>query len=862
MPLFGSMMALETQHTKIIFEAEDEAYAAHLASFADDTFEELSAFLFNRSTKRVPVVLVGDRALPNGYYRSFPSSITLYLTSPADRFLSSRSQDWLRSVYTHELTHYLHLTSRVGLAKPLSLFGPEGPALITAFMPGWWVEGVATWTETSFLEYGGRGDSPAFAQNWQAPLAEGRMWSLGQGAYPSAFAPSSRVYATGYLMIDYLIKGWGRESFDAVNHKFAAFPFFGISPAIKKVTGHSAKELFSLALSAQEQSSRGVQGTFIHPLAEGSRYIVGQSNIGLLGYGSSPTKGGALYRYLDDKEEVILPLSLSGPKALSIGGDKALFAHLWADIQDRSYSDLYLLDLIGRTYHRLTQRAHLVDPAISGNGERAVASQIRGDDYALVSIDLEDGTVTDLAYEVGVSYLDATLNADGSKLLYIALSEGNSSLLYNDGKQTRVLLGPTATDLRSPFFDNEGHVYVIAEFTLWHVDEEGGGVVELLGDAMGVHSATFVDDELYWQTYTSYGDAVKKISRSSLTARPVQLLDPLPALVLPSIPPYIVRPYHDHLRFNLALPYPFVSANKVQPALWFHLSSILGSQTLIGAVGWSIDDASPVADLLYQMLVGPFGLGLSVQHNKAGVSESIATAAIAMPIHLYTNPRTASALRFEVGASALWIGPTYKYALGMVGAGYRVSSSQTRKMDFYGAPTLFASASLQHDLFETMFGFSGGGQIRIPKSSIMLSLGVDLVGSDGLDVSTNLPYYSFTATTASTKLKGRAKAALRVPLPLLDLPIPFGGLTHMGIELQAMQAFSLQQGELAFDPDWAVAATLTLETRLGSSSVPFKPFVQVAYLVEANRWQYTIGLDSQSFFEVITLHSDHGQFAK
>ena len=115
---------IDTLHTRIIFADENVGEANELAAYADEVFASLSAFLEHRPKERVPVILMGHTAWANGYYVTFPSAVSLTITSPSNRFLGTRTQDWLRSVYTHELTHYLHLTSLVGPAKYLRFLGP------------------------------------------------------------------------------------------------------------------------------------------------------------------------------------------------------------------------------------------------------------------------------------------------------------------------------------------------------------------------------------------------------------------------------------------------------------------------------------------------------------------------------------------------------------------------------------------------------------------------------------------------------------------------------------------------------------------------------------------------------------------
>ncbi len=115
---------IETQHTKIIFEEQDQMYAREVASFADEVYENLASYLDYESEGKVPVVMTGKTAWANGYYSPFPASIYMYITSPDNRFIGSRTSSWLKSLYTHELTHYLHLNAKVGPAKVLGFLGP------------------------------------------------------------------------------------------------------------------------------------------------------------------------------------------------------------------------------------------------------------------------------------------------------------------------------------------------------------------------------------------------------------------------------------------------------------------------------------------------------------------------------------------------------------------------------------------------------------------------------------------------------------------------------------------------------------------------------------------------------------------
>ncbi len=389
LPLFaGSWDRIETEFTTIIFEERDVQYAQDIASFADDVLLELATLLDHKPDRKVPVILSGRPSVSNGMYSPFPSSIILYLTSPIDRFLGSRSASWLRSLYTHELTHYLHLTSPVGPAKKLIFLGPEIPAMNTAVMPLWWVEGIATYTESEYAQ-GGRGDSPLFALTWQSPMLEDRLWSLSQGRYNSAFPPSGRVYSTGYLMVDYLMRHYGRDSFVRVNTSYTWFPFFGLNRALKMETGFSSKELFALAIDEQELSlPQGISlGEVFSPDTFGDYYLPNSTELGLVGYSRTHDSAGALVRYSPEGDvEKIKSLIRVDDDSIAIKATKALFSFVWADpyhhsslpLAPASYSDLMLYDFSLDSFTRITNKAMLSHPDLSSDGKLLVAIERRG----------------------------------------------------------------------------------------------------------------------------------------------------------------------------------------------------------------------------------------------------------------------------------------------------------------------------------------------------------------------------------------------------------------------------------------------------------------------------------------------------
>ncbi len=861
-----SYQQIETNHTRIIFEERDLMYGQQVAVFADEVFEQLSAFLSHTPNRKVPVIVTSNTAWANGYFINFPSAIYLYVTSPEDRFLGARTQNWLKSLYIHELTHYLHLTSAVGPAKFLQFLGPEVSAMSTVFMPGWWIEGITTYAETAFVQNGGRGDSRSFARLYQASLSENTMWSLSQGSYNGPFNPSSRIYVTGYLMIDYLIRHYGPDAFSAINRHFAAFPFFGLSPAFRKVTGFSAKEIFTFALNevkTTEKSSHNLFGKSI----QGDRYLPYNTSTGLLGYLHTPYEGGAIHRYsVDGSTEKLMSLSLEGGSAIAFSADKAVFSSLWADTDDPSslamspvgYADLFLLDLSDLKVNRLTTKQQLVQPSISLDGSRIAASRVNGSFYDLVELDADTLEIITLQTEQGVSFLEPALNGDGSKLVYLAIQQGNCSLyLLEQGMEPRLLVGPTADALRSPCFVDDQSILFVKELELYRLSLATGLTERVSTEGESVYSAAVLGDELYYETYTAKGFAVKKTKLQIFSDPPSPLRSPLLEEPAAPVGSYQGTPYHDRLQFNLALPFPFVEANQFQPGVWFHTTSLLRKHSLIGSLGWSIRAAKLVTDITYQYNASSYALAASLALNQYDSQTSYvsnALAAVRIPLSTKTGHSDVQTVSLKPQLSATWNTRSFLVHAAIV-LGYTKQSRNRRGLDFFGPSYIAAGAGamLQSNYGNPLFFGTVSKQLRLFDSSMMLNLGMDVIGADFLDVGNNIALFSFDPMQQGNG-KLRLSASLRLPLGLFDAPIPYGGLTGAGLELSAQSAWYVDGKQIKWEGAWAASARMTANMVLGGPSIAFRPFARFDYLFGPGLYQFSLGMDGQTLFNPISFN--------
>ncbi|MDY0288083.1 MAG: hypothetical protein RBR15_04585 [Sphaerochaeta sp.] len=853
----GAWSSIETVHTTIIFEERDAPSAQSLASFADEVLLELASLLEHMPKRKVVVILAGRPAFSNGMFAPFPSSIILYLTSPVDRFLGSRSSSWLRSLYTHELTHYLHLTSPVGPARYLFFLGPEVPAMNAVLMPQWWVEGITTYTESEYAQ-GGRGDSPLFALTWQAPMLQSSLWTLSQGRYNSAFPPSGRIYSTGYLMVDYLMRHYGKESFARVNKDFAWFPFLGMNSALKKETGFSSKALFSLAI--EEQQALLPQGTSLglqfSPQGLGDHYLPTTTDLGLVGYANSPKRGGTLVRYAPDGEvQVLKDLPYVEHDSLFFTPTQVLFSYTWADpfhpsylpLAPVSYNDLMLYHYASDSFRRITEGEMLTQPVISEDGGSLFAIKRTEERHMLVTVDADTGSLTTVYDNARGSVYEPVLA--GEAVVVVQIVEGDSSLVAIDREGgATTLVPPTRSEIRSPSFSG-GRLLFVSDDTgflaLYAYDLSSGELSLLHSDPQGVLGGRIEGDVLLYETYTAEGVALKRVGLEQIEAVPVTLQGPLAytpssqALVEKIFP---TRRFIDYPRLNLVLPYPFVRENSVQPGLWFHSQSLLRRQLLIAQVGWDIDRGKAVGALDYLYNPGPFSVGVQASFGK----EKRASVTLSVPLLYRPSLYNYKLLSLQGSFALVTQDSDLLYSFSTrVGAQVK---GRGRPNDFFGTPFGSVAVGVEAKGMNwakvdqaRLFGLLAA-QVRMFCSSQMLGLRLDGVTDSKGQLENALLYEGFSDKGLDGDAKARLTVRFHIPFGPLDLPIPYGGMTGLGLSLTAQSALYLEGSSLLWDREVVLSGALTASAVVGSG-LAVRPFVLLAYRVGDGKASLTVGLN-------------------
>lgn len=873
-------LKLETQRFEIVFEAQDESQARHLASFADEVFDHVSSLLDHRPQRRIPVVIAGRTAFANGSFSPFPPSITIFTTSPGDRSLGPRSPDWLRTVFVHELTHYLHLTTPRGLtAVATKLFGPDAVALSTPFMGGWWIEGITTYAESS-LAIGGRGDDTRFELNYNAPILADTMWSLAQGSYQSARAPSGRIYVTGYMFVDYLMQRYGQDSFAAVNNEFLRWPFFGLDPALQKITGKKGHELFHDAIEALRFSfapaPAATPSTPFAPFDEGDQYLPVAIRDGWLGLVRTPSTGVALVRYDGEGTISTIVTRPSVSDSLSFDatddGSTCLVASPWSDpfdpyaiaTADVTYSDLYLYRITTDSWQRLTIGKRLIQGAISGDGSIVVAIERSGTRYRLVRIHIESGTCETLLELPDGSVYEPHFNATGDAVVVVAVRNGLSALMKVALDQTVQQLTPFATPaIYRPRFTASGDILFSSDknggLALYRLDRENATIALVLEDPVGIIAAEQRSDQLVYLTYTDHGHALRQIAVSDLSE---QVVDWGMEAVVPTDEELgfllASTAYRDHLRMGLWLPVPLEDGQSVAAGAMLLMRSLLGRHTLALAAGWSFADNLPVFNASYSWWRGGLDLTFAGELNTPYLSSEpaqwqrlhAASATMAIALATYDRPDYRSRLEGNLSMALVNLDQVATVATTSIGLGF-VTATPSSHLAYFGRSRASASSAL-HILLNTVdmeWEFQPAlhveGQLALGNSGQIVAAEIDAIATSDelLDRYTLLPKGNVAwGVPKQGKAKARLTTTWGFPLGLWDIPVPFGGLTAMGGLLFAQTAVLADATGLTWEEDVYVGAELHADFTI-HSTVMMQPSIGVVFRVSDGKWRVYVDTD-------------------
>ena len=419
----------------IYYPEGSEAFARRVLSLGDSVHEGVSGYL-GVTPRRCQVVLHPGTDLLNGYYAPFPNRICLLETPPATMKGQFPGSDIVRTVFTHEMAHYVHLTTNLGWFGALSRCAGNGLSLANAYSPGWIDEGIATYAETELTD-GGRGRSSRFHGEMLSFSEERGLWSLSAaGTYPRYGPPPDRIYKAGYFMVAYLNREYGSDAFPRLARYQARHPLGGTSLALKHVTGKSPKSFYQEFLAdfsdqaaswkSSARAERLPSGEIVlaDPLADIKAHFWTEEGT-IITLRRSYDRRTALVEVDPGTREIMREIGTGRlytfqpmrrlPDGRLVFGE--LFPHPLGE-GELDTAELVIFDPETRNHERLTRNGHVFSADRSPDGRTFVAARRNGMWTELVLLDSEGRTNRTLVSQPGIYVESPCWSPDGSVVAF------------------------------------------------------------------------------------------------------------------------------------------------------------------------------------------------------------------------------------------------------------------------------------------------------------------------------------------------------------------------------------------------------------------------------------------------------------
>ena len=230
---------LKTEHFNIHFHGGEEQLAEEMGHTVEMVFDKMTAELDWIPKGKTELVLVDNTDAANGYATYLPrNTIVIFVTAPQGLSTLSLYEDWNDAIFTHELTHILHMDTVGGLpALARKIFGRI--ISINGLAPGWVIEGQATLQETRHTNAGrGRASIPDMYKRTSV-LSESFPPLDTLDGFQSLWPSGNLRYIWGQDFMQHISDNKGRDVWTNWNHFYGSgIPYYQTSQPLE--TGYQA----------------------------------------------------------------------------------------------------------------------------------------------------------------------------------------------------------------------------------------------------------------------------------------------------------------------------------------------------------------------------------------------------------------------------------------------------------------------------------------------------------------------------------------------------------------------------------------------------------------------------------------------
>jgi Tol biopolymer transport system component len=592
---------ISTEHFRIHFHQGIEEFAHELAGVAEEVHAELSVLFGWEVDGPTEIVISDSQDDANGSAMSSPRPIIWLYTSPptADSSLANHD-DWIRTLFTHEYTHVIHLQMHGGFSRVVdAIFGDV--YLPNQMQPTWFIEGMAVLEET-YRTTAGRIRSSQFRASIRVNALEGKLLTLGEVSNDTRQYPrGNTAYIYGAMFLDYVRARFGEEKLYEICREYGsnALPY-GLNRTFKRVLGVELVTLYDewrAAVRAEAQATKAALE------AKGLTRAVQLTDDGEgKGQPLFSRDGRSLLLSVANGEArssiLAVPLDGSGrPEALVLSGGSAhlsssrrgdLFYTRSAPYENvYRFSDVFALGAGEKEARRVTHGARAREAAVSPSGLALAMVIVRDGRTRLVLADERGVPVRDLLVPApGDQVYHPAWSPDGRRIAVVVRRSGAPRIEIVDAATGAAAVVYEGAGLESdPVFDPSGRYLVFSSdrtgiADIYALDLEGGSLRQLT-NVLGGASAPAVSWDGKRLAYLSFSTKGLDLQLMGFDPEGAPLAEALPARKPaarrePAAPKLSIGPYN---------PLP-----SLLPRMWLLGARFSSSETVLQATT-SMNDA-------------------------------------------------------------------------------------------------------------------------------------------------------------------------------------------------------------------------------------------------------------------------------